>query len=160
MIQILEGIKEEKVDLGNLGLFPPDNKMSNYISDKEILKSIRLAGHENEKAPSESSKNSYEICQICELEFRNKVVLKVHNLTVHPEINEAKFSIEETPIGNEICQICGVEFINKVVLKVHNLTVHPDVNEANFRIEEDKPSVSKFISDKADTEKEIVGLPL
>ena len=98
---------EEKVDLGNLVLFPPEsyvnkaigekkftikeepsvNKIDHDISDEAYVKKevFEPPVHEYEKAQIEFSTNGNEKCQTCGLEFGNKVVLKIHNSMVHPE---------------------------------------------------------------------------
>ena len=96
---------EEKVDLGNLVLFPPDSYVNkdteteevkfvikeetseNNISDKAVIMEevIEPPVHEYEKTQIEFSTNSNVKCQTCGLEFGNKVVLKIHNSMVHPE---------------------------------------------------------------------------
>ena len=94
---------EEKVDLGNLVLFPPDSNVNkeieevnfkikeetseNNISDKtDIMEEvIEPPVHEYETTQMEFSTNSNVKCQTCGLEFGNKVVLKIHNSMVHPE---------------------------------------------------------------------------
>ena len=98
---------EEKVDLGNLVLFPPEsyvnkaleevnftikeesseNKIDCDISDKTNIKKevIEPPVHEYEKTQIGFSTNSNVKCQTCGLEFGNKVVLKIHNSMVHPE---------------------------------------------------------------------------
>ena len=110
---------EEKVDLGNLVLFPPDsyvneeieevnftiedepleNKIDCDISDKTDVKKevIEPPVHEYETTQIEFSTNSNVNCQTCGLEFGNKVVLKIHNSMVHPEgkkIDQNKIRME------------------------------------------------------------------
>ena len=98
---------EEKVDLGNLVLFPPEshvnkaieevnftikeesseNKIDCDISDETNIKKevIEPPVHEYEKTQIEFSTNSNVKCQTCRLEFGNKAVLKIHNSILHPE---------------------------------------------------------------------------
>ena len=98
---------EEKVDLGNLVLFPPEsyvnkaieeinftikeepseNKIDHNISDEADIKKevIEPPVYEYKKVPIELSTHSNEKCQTCGLEFGNKAVLKIHNSIVHPE---------------------------------------------------------------------------
>ena len=98
---------EEKVDLGNLVLFPPEsyvnkaieevnytikeepseNKIDQDISDEADIKKevFEPPVYEYEKVPIEFSMHSNEKCQTCGLEFGNKAVLKIHNSIVHPE---------------------------------------------------------------------------
>ena len=98
---------EEKADLGNLVLFPPDsyvnkeidevnvtikdepseNKINCDISDEANIKTevIETPVYEYEKVPIEISTHSNENCQTCGLKFGNKAVLKIHNSIIHPE---------------------------------------------------------------------------
>ena len=99
---------EEKVDLGNLELFPPDSYISEEIEEEnfriqgkssennidndtpscpsDVKKEfIEVPGYEYEKEPIEFSSHSNEVCHICGLEFGNKAVLKIHYSLVHPE---------------------------------------------------------------------------
>ena len=96
---------EEKVDLGNLVLFPPDSYVNKEteteevkfvikeetseinISDKAVIMEevIEPPVHEYEKTQIEFSTNSNVKCQTCRLEFGNKAVLKIHNSILHPE---------------------------------------------------------------------------
>ena len=95
---------EEKVDLGNLELFPPDSYISEEIEEENFRiqdkssennidndtsdvkeEIIEVPGYEYEKEPIEFSSHSNEMCQICGLEFGNKAVLKIHYSLVHPE---------------------------------------------------------------------------
>jgi hypothetical protein len=99
---------EEKVDLGNLVLFPPESYVNKAIEEvnftikeesserkidfdisgktnnikKEV---IEPPVHEYEKTQIGFSTNSNVKCQTWGLEFGNKVVLKIHNSMVHPE---------------------------------------------------------------------------
>ena len=94
---------EEKVDLGDLVLFPPDfyvnkeidqgnfpikdeppeNKINCDISDEADIKEEVI--EQPVYAPIELSTHSNEKCQTCGLKFGNKAVLKIHNSIVHPE---------------------------------------------------------------------------
>ena len=94
---------EEKVDLDNLVLFQPDSYLISGISElrsgiKEELskedddvienpahndiktENVELIEPDNDTRSFEFSINGGEICQICGLEFGNKVVLKIHKM--------------------------------------------------------------------------------
>ena len=120
MEELEQSSLEEKVDLGNLVLFPPEsyvnkaieevnftikeesseNKIDCDISDKTNIKKevIEPPVHEYEKTQIEFSTNSNVKCQTCGLEFGNKVVLKIHNSMVHPEGKK----IDQNKIRNSI----------------------------------------------------------
>ena len=107
MEELEESSLEEKVDLGNLVLFPPEsyvnkaieevnftikeeppeNKINCDISDETNIKKevIEPPVHEYKKTQIGFSTNSNVKCQTWGLEFGNKVVLKIHNSMVHPE---------------------------------------------------------------------------
>ena len=99
---------EEKVDLENLVLFPPDGYLDTERRkyDKDIkedqseensdfienpsnnnikTEKVELIEPDNDTQSFEFSINGGEICQICGLEFGNKAVLKIHNSLLHPE---------------------------------------------------------------------------
>ena len=99
---------EEKVDLDNLVLFPPDSypgterrefgkdikeeqsEENSDIIENPAYKNIKteideLIEPDNDTRSFEFSVNGAEICQICGLEFGNKAVLKIHNSLLHPE---------------------------------------------------------------------------
>ena len=99
---------EEKVDLDNLVLFPPDSypdterrefgkdikeeqsEENSDIIENPAYNNIKteideLIEPDNDTRSFEFSVNGVEICQICELEFGNKAVLKIHNSLLHPE---------------------------------------------------------------------------
>ena len=128
---------EEKVDLGNLELFPPDSYISEEIEEENFRiqdkssennidndtsdvkeEIIEVPGYEYEKEPIEFSSHSNEMCQICGLEFGNKTVLKIHISTVHPE--------DEKNVKNKIhqCDLCIFQSMHKTSLKKHIETIH------------------------------------
>ena len=99
---------EEKVDLDNLVLFPPDSypdterrEFNNDIKEEQSeensdvienpahndikTEKVELIEPDNDTRSFEFSVNGAEICQICGLEFGNKAVLKIHNSLLHPE---------------------------------------------------------------------------
>ena len=96
---------EEKVDLGNLVLFPLDSSVNeetkeanlsikdesseindDISQDTDIKKeTIELPVYEYEKEAIEFSTNDIKICQICGIEFGNKAVLNIHTSVIHPK---------------------------------------------------------------------------
>jgi len=144
---------EEKADLGNLVLFPPDsyvnkeidevnvtikdepseNKINCDISDEANIKTevIETPVYEYEKVPIEISTHSNENCQTCGLKFGNKAVLKIHNSIIHPEgrqIDQNKIieSVHEG-IKKFKCTICDFNCAQKYHLNKHTETVHEGI---------------------------------
>ena len=99
---------EEKVDLENLVLFPPDSypnaegmefdkdiKEEQSEGNSEIIENpahddiktekVELIEPDNDTRSFEFYINGAEICQLCGLEFGSKAVLRIHNSLVHPE---------------------------------------------------------------------------
>ena len=92
---------EEKVDLGNLVLFPPESYVNKEI--EEVNFTIK-------KEPSEN-KIDHDISD--EADIKKEVF--------EPPVYEyEKARVEFSTDGNEKCQTCGLEFGNKAVLKIHN----------------------------------------
>ena len=92
---------EEKVDVKNIVLFPSDlhlkseikefkngikEEQSDYPAHNDIkTEKIELIERNKDDNASVLSRNENFICQICALEFGNKVVLNIHNSFMHPE---------------------------------------------------------------------------
>ena len=104
---------EEKVDLENLVLFPPEsypisriNEVKSGIKEEQSEKGndsvdndiktekVEVIEQDSVTRSFELCRNGAEICQICGLEFGNKAVLKVHNSIVHPEGNKDDQNID------------------------------------------------------------------
>ena len=136
---------EEKVDLDNLVLFPPDSYPIAGIS--ELRSGIKeekseedndvIENHDHNDIKTENfefvdtrffefSTNGAEICQTSGLEFENKDVLKLHNLLVHPE--ETKIDQNIDVLYKELkkfnCNICDYKFTRKFDLRKHIENVH------------------------------------
>ena len=90
---------EEKVDLDNLVLFPPDRSPDRERS--EFNKDIK---------EDQSEENS----EVIENPAHNDIKTEL----IEPDNNTQSFEFSIN--GGEICQICGLEFGNKAVLKIHN----------------------------------------
>ena len=135
---------EEKVDLDNLVLFPPESYPISGISElrsgiKEELSEedadvIENPSHNDIKTESvevveqasdtrnfEFSRNGAEICQTCGLEFGNKVVLKIHNSLLHLEENKDDQDID-LERNDEVVQ--EYETAKSDHLKTHIKLVH------------------------------------
>ena len=103
---------EEKVDLQNLVLLPPEpysNKELNEYNSYEIkeepcgnsivinnldhtdIKTEKIELDEQESNANEFSTNKKESCQICGLEFGSKTAVKIHNSLIHPKQNKDDF---------------------------------------------------------------------
>ena len=98
---------EEKVDLGNLVLFPLDSsvneetkeanlriknepleiEINDDISENTDIKkeAIELPVYEYEKETIEFSTDDNKMCQISGIEFGNKAVLNIHTSVVYPK---------------------------------------------------------------------------
>ena len=96
---------EEKVDLDNLVLFPPDRSPDTERSEF------------NEDIKEDQSEENSDI-----IENPAHNVIKTELIEPNDDTRSFEFSIN----GGEICQICGLEFGNKAVLKIHNSLLHPD----------------------------------
>jgi hypothetical protein len=134
---------EEKVDLGNLVLFPPESYVNKAL--EEVNFTIK----------EESSERKID-CDIADKtnNIKKEVIepLEEVNFTIKEESSERKIDFdisgktnnikkevieppvheyEKTQIGfstnsNVKCQTWGLEFGDKVVLKIHNSMVHPE----------------------------------
>ena len=144
---------EEKVDLGNLVLFPPDScvnketgednfrikdepseiKINDEISDNSNIKkeTIELLVDQYEIEPIEFYNNGNEMCQFCGIEFGNKTVLKIHTSTVHPK--EEKHMKDKIRLNKHQsipkstkhnCDLCIFQSANKRSLERHIETIH------------------------------------
>ena len=137
---------EEKVDLGNLVLFPLDSsvygetkeanlrfkdepseiKINDEISENTYIKkeTIELPVQEYEKEAIEFSNDDNEMCQICGIEFGNQAVLNIHTSIVHPkEENNNKTEIVKD-IAMHKCSVCTYETDKRSHLKEHIEAVH------------------------------------
>ena len=92
---------EEKVEVKNIVLFPSDmhlkseikefkngikEEQSDYLAHNDIkTEKIELIERNRDANAFEFSRNENFTCQICALEFGNKVVLNIHNSFMHPE---------------------------------------------------------------------------
>ena len=146
MEDLEESSLEEKVDLGNFVLFPPDLyvnketgeatfrikdepseiKINDDISENNNIKkeTIEVPVDEYEKETIEFSNNGNEMCQICGLEFGNEAVLNIHNSIVYPkEENNNKTEIVKD-IAMHKCSVCTYETDKRSHLKEHIEAVH------------------------------------
>jgi len=108
---------EEKVDLDNLVLFPPD--LYPDTERREFGKDIK---------EEQSEENS----DIIENPAYNNIKTEIDEL-IEPD-NDTR-SFEFSINGAEICQLCGLEFGNKAVLRIHNSLVHPEEKKENQNVD-------------------------
>ena len=112
---------EEKVDLGNLVLFPLDL----YVNKETEEENFRIKDEPSEiKTNDDISENTEVKKETIEL----------------PDDKYQKEMIKFSDSDNEMCQICGIEFGNKAVLNIHTSIVHP---------KEDRNVKNGIIYDKA-----------
>ena len=140
---------EEKVDLENLVLFPPDlypisginelrsgikegqSENDNDLVDNPAQKDIKT--EKDEVIERDSATQSFEFCrdgaescQICGLEFGNKDVLKIHNSLVHPEGNKDDQNID---LGRKDQVVHEYE-----AAKIDNLKIHIKLDNEGFKL--------------------------
>ena len=108
---------EEKVDLDNLVLFPPDSypNAERMEFDKDI----------KEEQPGKNS-------DIIENSAHNDI--KTEKIEWIEPDNDTP-SLESSVRGDEICQICGLEFGNKAVLRIHNSLLHPEEKKESQNVD-------------------------
>ena len=145
---------EEKVDLDNLVLFPPDSypisginelrssykeeqcEEDNYFIDNPAQNDIKtekveLIERDNDTRSFEFSINGGEICQICGLEFGNKAVLKIHTSLVHPE---EKKNAQNVDLGRKDEVVHEHEIAKSDHLKKDIKLVHEGIKSFNCSI--------------------------
>ena len=114
MIQTMEDLEqsslEEKVDIGNLVLFPLDS----YVNKETEEANFRIKDE-----PSEIKIND----DISENTDVRKETIELPVDTYEEEI------IKLSTNDNEMCQVCGIEFGNKAVLSIHTSILHPKDDE-------------------------------
>ena len=103
---------EEKVDLGNLVLFPLDSS---------VYEETKAANLRIKDEPSEIEIND---------EISENTDIKKETIEV-PVQEYKKEAIEFSNDDNEMCQICGIEFGNQAVLNIHTSIVHPKEENNN-----------------------------
>ena len=117
---------EEKVDLENLVLIPPDSYPISGINDLKSGIKEEQSEKGNDLVDNPSQKD-----------------IKTEKVKVIEQDNDTR-SFEFFRNGAEICQICGLEFGNKAVLKVHNSIVHPEGNKDDQNIDLDISNQGNF----------------
>ena len=123
---------EEKVDLENLVLFPPESYPISGIN--EVKSGIK---------EEQSEKGNDLVDNPAQKDIKTEKVEVI-------EQDSVTRSFELCRNGAEICQICGLEFGNKAVLKIHNSFVHPEnlgFNQGNFKHEIVQSNPSESDSD-------------